>query len=101
MKGLLVVALIWLSLAANAWAAGDAGAGKALAERWCSGCHAVGAAGTDAAPPFTEIAKRPARPDEFFYAWLADPHPPMPRLDLSRQDIANLIAYLRSLPAAR
>ena len=93
---LVAAALIF---AAPAHAAGDAAAGERIAEMWCAGCHAVRAAGTDAAPPFTEIAKRPGRSDEFVYAWLTDPHPPMPRLDLSRKDIADLIAYLRSLPS--
>jgi mono/diheme cytochrome c family protein len=101
MRATVVGLLIWLAGPMAAFAAGDAAAGRALAERWCVGCHAAGAAGTDAAPPFTEVARRPGRSEEFFYVWLTDPHPPMPRLDLSRQDIANLIVYLRTLPGAR
>ena len=97
---LLTLAAATLSSQA-AFAAGSPQTGKEIAERWCSGCHAVGVSGTDAAPPFTEIAKRPGRSEDYFYVWLSDPHPPMPRLDLSRQDIADLIAYLRSLDATR
>ena len=84
-----------------AGAAGNARPGEQIAERWCTGCHAVGASGTDAAPPFTELVRRPGRSPDFFYVWLTDPHPPMPRLDLSRQDIADLITYLISLSAPR
>jgi mono/diheme cytochrome c family protein len=29
--------------------------------------------------------------------WLADPHPPMPNLNLSRQEIDDILAYLESL----
>lgn len=88
-------------LAQGALAQGSPEAGRQTAERWCVSCHAVDVAGSDAAPPFTEIARRPNRSDGYYYVWLTDPHPPMPRLDLSRQDIANLIAYLRSLGEAR
>lgn len=101
MRAVLLTLAAGALSAQAALAAGSSQAGKEIAERWCSGCHAVGATGTDAAPPFTEIAKRPDRSDDYFYVWLSDPHPPMPRLDLSRQDIANLIAYLRSLGEAR
>jgi mono/diheme cytochrome c family protein len=30
-------------------------------------------------------------------AWLADPHPPMPNFNLSRQQIDDIVAYLDSL----
>lgn len=92
-----ILALSLLFAGSAAQAAGSASNGERIAERWCAGCHAVGASGSDAAPPFTEIARRPGRSDDYFYVWLTDPHPPMPRLDLARQDIADLIAYLRSL----
>jgi mono/diheme cytochrome c family protein len=29
--------------------------------------------------------------------WLADPHPPMPNLELSRREIEDIVAYLQSL----
>jgi mono/diheme cytochrome c family protein len=81
-------------------AAGDATAGKALAETWCSSCHLVGpeqATATTEAPPFETIAKR--SPDEIaaLAAFLADPHPPMPQLSLTRREIQNLLAYISSL----
>lgn len=99
MARLFTLLAVMCAVAGPARAAGDAAEGQRIAEQWCFGCHAVGAAGTDAAPPFTEVAKRAGRTDDYFYVWLTDPHPPMPRLDLSRQDIADLIAYLRSLPS--
>ena len=64
-------------------AAGDPDNGARLTQTWCSGCHAAGA--------------RPGRTQAYLYAWLTDPHPPMPRLDLSNRQIADLMAYLATL----
>ena len=76
---------------------GDADRGAALAQAWCAGCHVVGLRGTDVAPPLAEIALRPGRTADYLWAWLADPHPVMPQLNLSRQEIADLIAHLQRL----
>jgi hypothetical protein len=48
------------------------------------------------AQPFPSLlaGKRSAEEIE---GWLADPHPPMPNLDLSRQEINDIMAYLQSL----
>jgi mono/diheme cytochrome c family protein len=99
--GARLAAALLLVAAGQASAAGDPGSGERIAERWCSGCHAVTAGGSDAAPPFTEIVRRPDRSPSFLHAWLSDPHPPMPRLDLSRQEIADVIAYLSTLAERR
>jgi mono/diheme cytochrome c family protein len=79
---------------------GDAASGKRLAETWCSSCHLVSSDQTSAtteAPPFAEVARRSE--DEFGWlrAFLSDPHPNMPQLSLSREEIQNLIAYIASL----
>ena len=83
--------------ASPAQAAGDPDNGARLTQTWCSGCHAAGASGADVAPPLREIASRPGRTQAYLYAWLTDPHPPMPRLDLSNRQIADLMAYLTTL----
>ena len=83
--------------ASAALAAGDAAQGRVLARTWCSGCHTVEAGGTDAAPPLATIANRPDRTEAYLFTWLSDPHPPMPQLNLGRQEIADIIAYLQSL----
>jgi hypothetical protein len=50
--------------------------------------------GQDAAPTLP-----PANRDQgWLRTWLIDPHPPMPNLHLSRQEIDDIIAYLSSLP---
>jgi mono/diheme cytochrome c family protein len=37
----------------------------------------------------------------FIRGWLMDPHPPMPGIMLSRQQINDIIAYLQTLPVAQ
>ncbi len=91
--------LIHLLLASPAWA-GDADAGHALARRWCAGCHAVDAAVArvqDSPPSFGDIASHPGQNQSRLYAWLQAPHPAMPDLQLSRQDIDNVVTYIESL----
>jgi cytochrome c len=80
-------------------AAGDAASGLALAQTWCTGCHIVepAAAGGDSAPPFAAIANRSNLAPGALRAWLTDPHPPMPNLELSRQQIDDIASYLDSL----
>ena len=94
---------LWIALAL-AWLTGhalaaDAKNGKALARDWCATCHLVErkGAGGDGAPPFESIANDPARTDSYLRSWLADPHPAMPNLQLSRNEIDDLVAYLQSL----
>jgi mono/diheme cytochrome c family protein len=83
-----------LAFAAQAQAAGDPAQGKATAERWCATCHVVsrGGRGADVAPAFNTIAQQ--RNDEYLRGFLSRPHPPMPRFELSRQDIDDLVAFM-------
>ncbi|MGQ9369614.1 c-type cytochrome [Azospirillum sp. ST 5-10] len=80
-------------------AAADVEAGRALAERWCAGCHVVGTdtVGTDAAPAFPSIARRHGDDLDWARGWLSATHPRMPDLHLSRAEIDDLVAYLLSL----
>jgi len=79
--------------------AGDPEAGRTIAHRWCSSCHVVdvGGHGTDAAPAFFEIARRHHGDRRWVRAWLSAPHPRMANLSLSRIEIDDIIAYLRSI----
>ncbi len=80
-------------------AAADPDEGARLARRWCTSCHIVapGSDGSDAAPPFQMIADDPNVTEGGLRAWLADPHPPMPRFDLTRAETDAIIAYIKSL----
>ena len=94
----LLVALS--ALPAQAVAA-DAIQGKAIAERWCSSCHLVATAQknapTDQAPPFASLAGRPDFNAAKLALLLLAPHPNMPKLALSRSEVANLADYIQTL----
>ena len=92
-------------LAANPSASseGSAEAGKGLAQRWCASCHQVepGAPAKDVAPPFASLGVQRGKDPGWIRAWLANPHPPMQGISLSRRQIDDIIAYLQSLASAR
>lgn len=92
---------LFLAGVSTASAADDPQAGKAVAERWCAGCHLVSEAQTRAnpdVPSFAAIAARYAEAGAFgpLRAFLADPHPPMPDMSLTRQEIRDLAAYIET-----
>ena len=81
-------------------AVGDPANGKKLATQWCASCHLVSAeqaTATTEAPPFATLAQRSPEAVAGLEAFLADPHPPMPKLNLSRDEIRDLVAYIASL----
>ena len=81
--------------------AADADQGKVIAERWCTGCHVVESEQkspvTDQAPPFASIARRPDFDANKLALVLLQPHPDMPKLALSRAEIANIADYIATL----
>lgn len=77
--------------------AADIEEGRKIADAWCASCHLTSATGTDTAPQFREIARNRSLSSNSLSRTLAAPHPAMPRLDLSRRQIDDLVAYLRSL----
>lgn len=94
--GFLAAVLAPLSAAQ---AAGDSARGRVLAQTWCSSCHTVEGTnvGKDVAPTFGSIAEK-GHPDQLeARAFLNAPHPPMPDFNLSRDQIDDIVAYLKSL----
>ena len=75
--------------------------GAATAKLWCSQCHLIAPDSNDAAladaPSFYEVANRPEQTRDAIEAYLLDPHPPMPDLNLSSEELKNLSAYILSL----
>jgi len=76
--------------------------GESLVVANCSGCHAVGAAGTSPnaeAPPFRTLKER--YPVSFLGEALAEGiatgHPGMPQFILQPDEISAVIAYLETL----
>jgi mono/diheme cytochrome c family protein len=73
--------------------------GLDLARDLCSGCHVVteNQRGTaiDGAPSFPMLG-RSGRSNDHLRVWLSEPHPVMPQMPLSEEQIAAVIAYIRS-----
>jgi len=72
--------------------------GAKLSAKWCDSCHMVRGTGSDAAPPFAVVGAKHT-PDEV-RAFLAKPHGGMPSIELSNDQISDVIAYMRSLAPA-
>ena len=71
-------------------------AGSAL----CASCHIVASdqkGGSDTAPPFATIARKPGFDGGKIALFLMDPHPKMPDMQLSRDEAKDLGAYIASL----
>ena len=93
-RALSITALI--VAAAPAFAA-DVENGLKISRHWCAACHVVAKdqpRGSEPAPPFASIASR----DNFDAAkvalFLLAPHPLMPDMNLTRDEAANLAAYI-------
>ncbi len=72
--------------------------GEKIAQRWCAPCHLASPGQKQASadvPPFVTLAR--TKTDQQLAAFLTDPHPRMPNLHLTREEIADLVAYIRSL----
>ena len=89
-----------LAFATNAFSFGHPEPGLRIVEQRCVSCHAGPDATnvSDAAPTLIAIARRHKQNKRWVHAWLTGPHPPMHGIDLSQQEIADVIAYLETLP---
>ena len=102
--GLIVLTSVFtFTTQANAQEFGIASDGRNVAETWCKSCHLIDHKQTgtvqDGVPSFPEISEklkveseRRRIPD-----WLTRPHGSMASISLSRQDIADVIAYIETL----
>jgi cytochrome c len=79
----------------------DAAAGRSLAEKWCTSCHVVSPtqdrATSTGAPPFATIADMKSTTAIALQAFLQTPHWRMPDLHLTRDEIADITAYILSM----
>lgn len=75
--------------------------GRALAERACIACHVVSRQAASPipadVPSFLAIANKPGQSMERIAGRIVIPHPPMPTISLSREEIANVVAYIMTL----
>lgn len=86
-------------------AAGEESAerGRAIVEANCARCHATGATGDSPmkqAPPFRTLHERyPAEDlEEALAEGIVSGHPDMPEFTFAPEQVADIIAYLNSLP---
>lgn len=80
----------------------DAKTGKSIAEKLCVGCHIVGAeaAGKSVSadvPSFITIANKPGQTAQLIAGAIVVPHPPMPQIQLTREEIGDIAAYILTL----
>ena len=101
----VVSALALAVLGAGASLAGptsapDAAHGKALAQRLCSNCHLVTSEQTHAnadVPSFREIANRQGQTEGAIMGNIVIPKHPMPVIPITKSELKDLAAYIRSL----
>ena len=81
----------------------DVANGRNLAERWCASCHVTSAGQRLAteAPPFASIANRGNIDAARLAYFLMNPHPVMPNMALTRNEAADLAAYIMSLKTSQ
>lgn len=76
--------------------------GRELASRVCSTCHIVSNAATSEAvkadvPSFSAIANKSDQSAERLAGRIVIPHPPMPAIALTREEIVNVVSYIMTL----
>lgn len=77
----------------------DPATGEIIAKRWCASCHLVAPDQTRAsadAPTFSAIAAK-KMDDDALAAFLQTPHPRMPDMSLSRNEISDLVAFITQI----
>lgn len=75
--------------------------GLQLAQKFCTACHIISAEGSETAPveppSFSSIANKPGQTAERIIGALVAPHPPMPDMHLTNDEMQGIIAYLGTL----
>ncbi len=78
----------------------DAHRGEVLAKHWCATCHQISAeqktVNSDV-PSFLSVARNKKLTPKVLTAFLSTSHPRMPDMHLSRSEIADIVAYIKSL----
>jgi mono/diheme cytochrome c family protein len=98
----IAVALLTLTQLAHGQTRASIVRGQEVAERACSGCHAIDGSkgatvqGTDV-PSFRAIAGRPNQSRERLETYIMVPHRPMPAIPLELSEVRDVVAYILSL----
>lgn len=80
----------------------DAKTGHEIASKLCTGCHivdseAAGATVPADVPSFADIANKPGQTVQTIAGRIVIPHPPMPKIQLTREEIGDVAAYIMTL----
>lgn len=95
----LLLSLAVIAMLTDAASAADPATGERMALRWCTACHVVAKDqpnGNTQAPPFSAIARKPGFDAGKLALFLLLPHPRMPDMNMSRDEAADLAAYIAS-----
>jgi mono/diheme cytochrome c family protein len=95
----IALSLVLTSVVSATAGAADALKGETLAKRWCATCHVVSSQqqqGTTQSPPFSAIAGKPGFNETTLAYFLLTPHPRMPDMSLTRNEAADLAAYIKN-----
>ncbi len=78
---------------------GDPSSGEQIALTWCTPCHltSAGQQGSDVGPTWSAIGNDPKKTDDYLRSFLTNPHGQMQGISLTRQQISDVIAYIRKL----
>ncbi len=89
-------------------AVGDASAatprGEALAQSWCSQCHAIKpnqSSANPASPRFVDLAAEPSITEYSLRVFLKTPHSMMPNIMMKPDDMDDIVSYILSLKPRR
>lgn len=102
LAGTVIAATSLLSGTVEAQIHPDAKTGHEIASKLCSGCHIVDSSAGGKTmpadvPTFEEIANQPDQTTERIAGRIVIPHPPMPTIQLTREEIGDVAAYIMSL----
>jgi cytochrome c len=102
LAGVLIAGASLFAGAVQAQIHPDAKTGHKIASKLCTGCHIVGDKAANASmpadvPTFEEIANQPGQATEKIAGRIVIPHPPMPTINLTREEIGDVAAYIMSL----
>ena len=95
----VLLLLITVTSLPHAAVAANVANGERLAKRWCAACHVVATdqkSGNTQAAPFSAMAKVPGFDAAKLALFLLLPHPKMPDMNLTRDEAADLTAYIVS-----
>lgn len=75
--------------------------GHALAQKFCTNCHVIDDSSNTTVPAgvpaFRGIANKPGQTGQNIMNVLIKPHTPMPDMNLTRDEIVDIISYLETL----